>query len=125
MVTKETRSTNEKKSTGWANDPFNKTDHKFSEVEAPDFHTFKKVGDSIQGKLIKRETKKFRNGNGIVYTIQTDGEGTVVRFHGSTIMDDLLNEVPDNAFVRITRQGVGTTSSGQPLHDYKVEVVGE
>ncbi len=77
------------------------------------------AGDSIQGIYIDREENvgQFKSK---MYTLDTsEGE---VKLWGSTVLDNLMDEVPFDCEVRITFQGTQPSKSGRnPWKDYKVE----
>lgn len=70
----------------------------WKEVESPNFFKFNKIGDMIQGNLIRRDTSD-RYGFGI-YTINMFN-GETKRFHGSSQLDDLLINIDLPCYVKI------------------------
>lgn len=79
-------------------------------LESPNFFKFSKVGDTLEGLLMGRDSSS-RYGFGL-YTIKTF-EGEQKRFHGSSHLDDLLLNVTIPCYVRIKFIDIQETPAGE------------
>lgn len=97
-------------------------ERKFTEV-ASNFRNLTEIGETAEGKIIGRDLVTF-NGGGSAgrYKLQDDA-GEVTTILGSTVLDDMLNTVPDGTYVKITLTAI-EAKKGTPnkTKKYKLEI---
>jgi hypothetical protein len=92
-----------------------KMPNKWRKVESANFFRFEKIGDSIEGMLIEKQTGDKMN----FYKMKTF-EGEEKKFHGSNQLDDLLSQFVPPVYLRITLTGSQDTANGT-MKLYEVE----
>lgn len=92
----------------------NKPDSKWVQIKINNWNP--EVGDKIEGKLIKTR----QNNNQIIYIIETDEEKKI-RIWGKTYLNELMDEISINDYVRITYNGMHKTKNNRQMKKYKVE----
>ena len=73
-------------------------DFETEEIESPNFYRFENVGDSVEGTL--REVGRSEQYNFGIYTLEKD-DGSSVRLHGSSDLDDKMSLIAKGLWVRI------------------------
>lgn len=86
-----------------------------------DFQSLDAEHPEIEGCLVKKTTQSFPNGVVGRYSVET-GEGKTITFLGSTIIDDLLENVPEGTFIRVEYAGEIKTGQGRKLKQIKLFV---
>jgi len=62
----------------------------YEEVESANFFKFENIGDACEGKLIGKDlSEQYKFG---LFTLEQE-DGTTVRFHGSSQLDELMMTV--------------------------------
>lgn len=74
------------------------------------------VGDKIEGKLIRTR----QSNNQIIYVIETDKKEKV-KIWGKTYLNELMDEININDYIRITYNGIQKTKNNRQMKKYKVE----
>lgn len=74
------------------------------------------VGDKIEGKLIKID----KNSNQIFYVIETNDKKRI-RIWGKTYLNQLMDEIELNDYIRITYNGTETTKNKHNMKKYNLE----
>lgn len=74
------------------------------------------VGDKIEGKLIKID----KNSNQIFYVIETNDKKRI-RIWGKTYLNQLMDEIELNDYIRITYNGTETTKNNHNMKKYNLE----
>lgn len=74
------------------------------------------VGDKLEGKLIKIET----NSNQMIYIVETE-DNKRIRIWGKTYLNQLMDEIELNDYIRITYNGIETTKNNHDMKKYNVE----
>lgn len=74
------------------------------------------IGESIEGKLIRTR----QNNNQIIYVLETDNDEKV-KIWGKTYLNELMDEVNINDYIRITYNGIHKTKNNRHMKKYKVE----
>lgn len=67
-------------------------------LESKNFYQFKQIGDSIEGLLMSKDDSGDKM---IFYTLKTF-EGETKKFHGSSQLDDILDQLELPVYVKIT-----------------------
>lgn len=93
----------------------------FQEVTT-DFFKFENFEDSVEGVLLEKSTQQFREGVVGRYAVQSDASDKPTTFLGSTAIDDLLKNIPEGTYIRLTYVGEIATRSGMKMKDMKLEV---
>lgn len=117
----------DKKSVAWQNDQRTKPakSRTFEKIQT-NFKSLEK-GESVEGTLIAKESQNFPGQSEPVgrYKIETtadSGELRIVTILGSVQLDDLLNQVQEGSYLRITFTGNTKSRSGRNVKTYDVEV---
>ena len=74
------------------------------------------IGEKIEGKLIRIR----QNNNQIIYTIETD-KHEKIKIWGKTYLDELMEEIEINDYIRITYNGIQKTKNNRQMKKYKIE----
>ncbi|RAP51686.1 MAG: hypothetical protein BZ138_04575 [Methanosphaera sp. rholeuAM270] len=74
------------------------------------------IGDKIEGKLIKI----IQNKNQMIYVIETR-ENKKIKIWGKTYLNELMDEININDYIRITYNGLKKTKNNREMKKYKVE----
>ncbi|WP_323736561.1 hypothetical protein PXD04_00910 [Methanosphaera sp. ISO3-F5] len=74
------------------------------------------IGEKIEGKLIRIR----QNNNQIIYTIETD-KHKKIKIWGKTYLDELMEEIEINDYIRITYNGIQKTKNNRQMKKYKIE----
>lgn len=94
----------------------------FKEVES-NFRNLTEKNETIEGTIVSRDIVTF-NGGGSAgrYKIEDD-EGEITALLGSTVLDDMLQPIPNGTYVKVTLLGY-ETKKGSPnkTKKYKLEV---
>jgi len=77
-------------------------------IESKNFIQFKKIGDSIEGLLMSKDTSGEKM---IFYTLKSF-EGELKKFHGTRQLDDLLDQLSIPCYVKITLTDTQQVSNG-------------
>jgi hypothetical protein len=81
----------------------------WKKIDSPNFFKFENIGDSISGILLNKDTSS-RYGFGL-YTILTFNKEQK-RFHGSSQLDDLMMNIPEQSYIQIEYVDNQETSNG-------------
>ena len=73
------------------------------------------IGDKIEGKLIRID----RNSNQIIYILEKDDKR--IKIWGKTYLNQLMDEINLNDYIRITYNGIKTTKNKHSMKKYDVE----
>ena len=74
------------------------------------------VGDKLEGKLIKID----KNSSQMIYIVETNDKKRI-RIWGRTYLDQLMDEVELNDYIRITYNGIKTTKNNHNMKKYNLE----
>jgi|GEM_PF-1467965 len=74
------------------------------------------VGDKLEGVLVKIDT----NANQMIYIIETNDKKRV-RIWGKTYLNQLMDEVELNDYLRITYNGIKQTKNNRNMKKYNLE----
>ena len=74
------------------------------------------VGDKLEGKLVKIE----RNSSQMIYILETNDKKRI-RIWGKTYLNQLMDEIELNDYIRITYNGVKTTKNNRNMKKYNLE----
>lgn len=67
-------------------------------IESKNFITFKNIGDSVEGLLMSKDD----SGDKMIFYTLKDFDGTIKKFHGTSQLDDLLDQLEIPVYVKIT-----------------------
>ena len=90
------------------------------EYETIEPNTWKpeKDGDSVEGKVVRKETNVGVNKSNLYHLETTDGQISV---WGSTVLDNRMEYVQAGENIRITYKGTQQNKRGQDTKIFKVE----
>ena len=91
-----------------------KPDSKWIQIKVKTWNP--EIGEQIEGKLIK--TRQINNQ--IIYTIEQENKEKI-RIWGKTYLNELMDEIIINDYIRITYNGIQKTKNNRQMKKYKVE----
>lgn len=92
----------------------------FTRVETAELFSFETKGQTAEGILTRKGVAKFQDNSVGKYTL-TDDDGTVRQILGTTMLDQILADIDDGTYVRITFEGVIKTANGMRMKQFTVE----
>jgi hypothetical protein len=94
----------------------NENPRHFEPIET-NFFRFSEVGQEVEGEIINIDTETSQDV--ILYSVKDD-EGTVRKFHDSTMLKDLLAQVKLGDYIKVVYVGDEPMSEGKTLKVFKV-----
>ena len=93
-------------------------DSEYEEVKEGDIFEFKEKGASLEGNFFRMESDIGKHKSKL-YSVKTT-EGKVLKFWGSTILDDRMSQIEFNTNIRVVFNGMVTPDSGNEYKDFTV-----
>jgi hypothetical protein len=77
-------------------------------IESKNFYQFKNIGDTLEGMLISKDD----SGDKMVFYTLKSFDGETKKFHGTSQLDDLLDQLSIPCYVKITYVSTQQVTNG-------------
>lgn len=93
----------------------------FTEIKGSAVFKFSKIGQSIEGTLVKVKRPKVKGRDAVIYRVQHD-DGTYTSFWANSYLDQRMEDVAIGTYVRVTYVDDEDVGEASPMRVFKAEV---